>query len=441
MPQNEQEIIFQHQDQVQEEISDLINNAPGRLLYSGISMIAIVFTTVLMLCYFIKYPDIIEGIGTLTAESPPVELLSRSNGYIAKILVEEGQEVNKGDELLYISNTTNTDQISQLLQWIDNYEGIEDQRKYLESKFPKRLKLGPLQNDYSALFLNFKKLKQTLKNDIVFEQIENLTNEVEKFKELNQSLGREKKIFAKELELVRIDHDRNDALYKEGVFSITELEQAKTNLLQKERQYEGIENGIIKNNIRIEQLKLEKLKLRSGQVDGIQQYQFEIAEIIIRIQANIETWKQMYNLVSPIEGIVSLSKGVKVNQAVKGEQALAFILPNDVKRKYLSCSLPMTNIGKVEKGQKSIIKFNAYPYKEFGLVVSNVESISLLPESNGEDQQFYEVKIPLEEHIETDIGMQIPYHPDMTAIIEIITEDKSILERIFNQFIQIIKKN
>ena len=437
MPQNEQEIIIQRA--TREEISDLIGNAPSWLLRSGISMIALVFFTVLGIGYFIKYPDKIQGTGTLTSLSPPIELVSRSDGYIDTILVKDNQAVKKDQVILYVNNTTNPEQIEQLTEWINEYEKIENPRKYLYTKVPENLQLGVLQNEYASLCLKYKEFQQTLKDGIVFQQIDNISGEISKLKRLNDSQKREKKIFAQELNLSRNDYRRQESLYKDGVISQIELESFRSTLLQKERQYESMENGIIQNNIRIEQLELEKLKLRGNRTNVVQNFQFAVSEINTRIKTRIESWSETYSVVSPIDGIVNYNSSIKSNKPISTGQMLGNVIPENSREKYLSCAVPTASIGKLEKGQKAIVKFDAYPYKEFGVVLSTVESIGRLPEITPDNMQYYEVKIPLKDTIVTDFGELIPYQPQMTTFVEVITEDKSIIERIFSQFLSLIK--
>jgi len=393
MPQNEQEIIIQRA--TREEISDLIGNAPSWLLRSGISMVALVFLTVLGIGYFIKYPDKIQGTGTLTSLSPPIELMSRSDGYIDTILVKDNQVAKKDQVILYVNNTTNPEQIEELTEWISEYEKIENPRNYLDTKVPENLQLGVLQNEYASLCLKYNELQQTLKDGIVFQQMDNISGEVAKLKKLNDSKKREKKIFAQELNLARNDYRMQESLYNDGIISQIELESYRSTLLQKERQYESMENGIIQNNIRIEQLELEKLKLRGNRMNVVQNFQFAVSEINTRIKTRIESWSETYSVSSPIDGIVNYNSSIKPNKPISTGQMLGNVIPENSSEKYLSCAIPVANIGKLEKGQRAIVKFDAYPYKEFGVVLSTVKSISRLPEISPENpQQYYEVKIP-----------------------------------------------
>ena len=55
--------------------------------------------------------------------------------------------------------------------------------------------------------------------------------------------------------------------------------------------------------------------------------------------------------------------------------------------------------------------------------------------------KIYEISIPLDSILVTDLGKRINYAPELTAIVDIITEDKSLLSRILDQFISLINNH
>lgn len=421
------------------DVSDLIGRPPSWLLRSGIAMIGLVFGSILLISYFIKYPDKIQGTGIMTSTEPPIELLTKASGYLEDVLIQEGQEVTEGESLFYIKNTTEPGEIEILEYWIEGYESVHYPKEYLQMSIPSQLQLGVLQSDYASLQLKFNELKQNLRQRIVFEQMDNISNEIFKIKKLNQSLRKEKEIYQKELALEQVDYNRNEGLEQDGVISTQDKEKAMTSLLQKQRQYESMENSIIQNRIRMEQLELEILKLKGERASLIQNYQFALNEIIARIKSNIANWQQTYIISAPIAGQIALAKNMHKNKAVKIEQVLGHIIPSNGVRPYFSCSLPINNIGKIEIGQKALIKLDAYPHKEYGMIVSEVAQISSIPELNDKNESYYELRIEIQDSIMTDTGKSIPYKPNMTAQVEIITEDKTVFSRVFDQLISMLK--
>jgi len=427
-------------EQSQIEITDLIGKSPGWLLHSGISMIAIVSIILLTGTYFFKYPDKLIGQGVLTSSTPPIEIFSRSSGYVEEIYFEEGEYVCKGDPILYINNTTDQKQLLILQKWIKAYEKIRNPNWLLQLPFVANLELGAVQHEYSNLQLKYNELVQTLQSDVVYQQKSNLTREIQKIKKLNSSQAIEADLYRKELVLINKDYKRNVQLQEQGVISELDLERAKTALLQKERAFEGLKTKVISNNIRIEQLELEKLKLHEQRSRKIEQYRFLISENIARIKAAINKWNRAYVIEANIDGVLTFNKEIKLNRNLTQRQIVGHIMPDINEQQYVSALYESSNIGKVEIGQKTILKVDAYPYKEYGVIVSEVLSISEVATLDQNGFSWYEIKFPIDKRLITDHGKELNSKANMTLLAEIITEDKTIFERIFNQFLNLINQ-
>lgn len=433
----EEELIMNNYGR--DEVSDLIENPPSWLLRSGIAMVGLIICSILAVSSFIKYPDKIVATGILTSETPPVEIISKSDGYIENIFIEDLENVPAGKALFTIKNTANQADIFLLENWIEEYALISNVRMCLLLDIPSNLKVGMIQPEYASLVLKYHEFQQTIKDEIVSEQVQTISQEIKKIKTLNLSQEKEKSIFKEELTLQEKDYQRNESLANSGVVSQVDLERAKTSFLQKERQYEGMENAIIQNNIRIEQLRLDKLRLQGERAKLMKSYQFQIAEMISRLKATIQNWSEAYRLSSPISGEISMLSEVKENKFIKTGQVMAHVLPKGNNQAYVSVKAPTTNTGKLKIGLKVILKFDAFPHKEYGIVESEISELGRLPQVGENAEAYYEIKAMLQDSIITDFDIPIPFKPNLPVSVEIITEDQTISERIFHQLLSIIK--
>lgn len=84
--------------------------------------------------------------------------------------------------------------------------------------------------------------------------------------------------------------------------------------------------------------------------------------------------------------------------------------------------------GKIEAGQKVLIKLVAYPFEEYGMLRGTVISRSTV----AMDSTFL-IEIKMEEGLNTNAGKTIPAQPQLYATGEIMTEDKSVLQRLFEK--------
>lgn len=98
--------------------------------------------------------------------------------------------------------------------------------------------------------------------------------------------------------------------------------------------------------------------------------------------------------------------------------------------------LPTQSFSKIQIAQKVRIKVDNYPYQEFGQLIGKVEAYSATHTNEG-----YRVKITLPNGLLSSYKKRIDYLPEMNCQAEVITEELSILERIFNNFRSLIDKN
>jgi len=98
-------------------------------------------------------------------------------------------------------------------------------------------------------------------------------------------------------------------------------------------------------------------------------------------------WEQKYLLISPTEGIVSLTKFWSVNQEVKQDSRILTIVQETTGPILGKVIIPSLGAGKVKPGQEVIIRLDRYSYMEYGLVTGVINSISPVPE----DASYYAV--------------------------------------------------
>jgi len=79
-----------------------------------------------------------------------------------------------------------------------------------------------------------------------------------------------------------------------------------------------------------------------------------------------------------MDGLIYSSKIIQEQQMVKsGEEIFYIVSSSDYSLGQIR--IPQDNFGKVKIGQKVLIKFQAFPFQEYGVVNGIVLSISVLP--------------------------------------------------------------
>jgi len=101
--------------------------------------------------------------------------------------------------------------------------------------------------------------------------------------------------------------------------------------------------------------------------------------------------------------------------------------------------LPTANSGKVKPEQTVNIQLDGFPFQEYGVIKATVESISLVPTSVVPNETNYILEINLPDSLITTYDKLIPFRQEMKGTANIITEDRRVLERIFDRFNSILK--
>lgn len=309
------------------EVSDLIGNPPGWILRSGISVIALVVAIGLAISYMISYPDKIMAPVIITTENPPVDLVSNASGKISELYITDNDTVDKNDTILYIENNALPGDIKKVENFIAQYENVYYIPDYLKLSFEELLQTGELNSNISTFAQKLRSFQNLLRQSLVFQKLKSLDNEIARTRKLTQIQEKELNIYHNEVEIKTKEYNRNEILHKQKVISDADLEKAEAELLVYQRNYESMRSGIINNNIRVEQLKTQQIELTDQRHQSVSSYINELAELIVIIKNDIETWKKKYYVISPADGIVNMPGALSKDQFINQAAPVCSIVP------------------------------------------------------------------------------------------------------------------
>ena len=91
--------------------------------------------------------------------------------------------------------------------------------------------------------------------------------------------------------------------------------------------------------------------------------------------------------------------------------------------------------GKVSVGQRVNIEIISFPAVEYGYIEGNVNSISLIPGSDG-----YMVDITIPNDLITTTKKSLPFIPNANGNAQIITQEKRLIQRFFDKILYMLNK-
>ena len=421
-----------------EEVNEIFSKMPSHLVRWGNTWILIVIIALLTLAYYVKYPDIISGTATLTSSSAPITLVAQSHGKI-KLLKENYTPVNVGDRIAYSiedGQISHIDSLYSILKTkdIDSLQGIV---------FP-NWTLGKLQTNWSRFLVELQSYEVYRKANpeqvgiaSSGQQIAKNSQTVANLKEQIQSRESQLDFFKKKL-------DKDKTLLDKGMISERDYQSTYSQWIEMQNQVKSLKSQLIsidKNNTdyqkQIADYQITKTQQESQKTTNLKQMRVTLLE-------ELELWYKTNTLTSPILGTLQYNAPIIDNQFVQQGTELFTINPLD--KREIECNLyvPMVGMGKVAIGQKVILRFQNYPEEEFGILNGNVTHISPSPIVNKSSQaheKLYLLKVKLSKGLITSYNREIAYQPNMEGTADIITKDRSFLERIFEQLIKLVKRN
>ncbi len=421
-------------------MDDLIGKPPGWILRSGISLIAFVAAVIMIAAAYIRYPDKINGKGVLTGTMPPIEHFSKTDGILDSIYVYTGQKISIGDTIAYIRNLTHRDHLSEWEIFMQRYENVSHIPEYLHLSFPEKLVLGVLQAEYGTMQLSFSAFQATLRQSGVFEQIRTIGDEINKTSLLAEVLDKDKNLSDEELSLIAKDYGRYESLHKDGVISDLDKEKSKGELLRYQKQYNNTAQSIIQNKIRDSQLKTEIQRLTEERKARVLDHTIRMQETITIARQKIQSWADAHYIRAKTPGTIQLTEGTVSGKFIRPSDPLATVIyDGNYDQRYILTKLPAEGFSKIAKGTDVVVRFDGWPFKEYGTLLSKVSDISAVPMPDAKGTPTYDIKISLPDTIVTTYGHVITYQPQSTVTVNFITEDKSILQRIFDTFLNLVK--
>jgi multidrug resistance efflux pump len=282
----------------------------------------------LFFCLFLPWTQNIKGSGKLTAFSPqsrPQAVPSFIYGKIVKWYVSEGQFVNKGDTIVSLDEIKEKYLDPQLLTRLSSQ---------IESK---QLALKSNQSKAQAYSSQIEILRKA--SDLGYKKAQN---------KLQQ--GRQKvRSDSMELESVRFDNkvqkiqlDRMEGLYRQGLKSLTEMENKRSKYQESLSKLTSSENKLASSRQELSSALLELRSIRAeyqdkiykatAEYDATMSYVYSAEGEITKMENELENTRLrsgFYHIVAPQTGYVTKASQVGLGDVVKENEAIVNILPQE----------------------------------------------------------------------------------------------------------------
>ncbi|KAB8153352.1 HlyD family efflux transporter periplasmic adaptor subunit [Kordia sp. TARA_039_SRF] len=412
-----------------QRVRDMLGSPPSSILSFGPTLVLALLTILLILSWFIKYPDIIVSEAIITTEVPLQKEYAKIDGQIKSILVQNQEKVAKGTPIAILESSANYDDIVKLKKCMDTISLDKVPFSFPMEQLPV-LFLGSVEDHFANFQNKYSEYRLNLKLSPFTNQASTQNLSLLEAKTQLQSLLAQKELNLSELNLQRKKEIRAKNLFDKAVISEQEYENERLLYLQKERAYKDI-------NVRIAQIK-DLISNVKGDIRGtyitktVEETQLlkNTLQAFNQLKNAIKQWEYKYVFQSRIEGTVSFMDFWNTYQNVN-EGDLVFTIIPDANTSYIAkLKTPIQNSGKIVKGQKVNIRLANFPFAEFGVIEGLVARIS----SSTNKEGFYIIDVKLDSGLVTSYNKKVAFKQEMQGSAEIITEDLRLLQRFLHGF-------
>ncbi len=381
------------------------NNLPRANRMFSIWLISFLFVILVML--FLPWTQNIQMKGkvtTLLPEQRPQDVNSAIAGRIEKWYVREGDLVEAGDTIVFLSEVKPEYFDPQLLERVSNQ--IAAKRGSMDSY---QQKADALDNQVSALRLELEFKKKQLQNKI--QQAE--------FKQQSQEAGFNQ---AKaDAEIAEFQYQRTDTLYQKGIKSLSDLEGKRLKMQSTKAKVITAKNKLEEsgNDLTIAQIALQTIdneynnKIAKSQSDKFATLsaQFESEGNLNKLEnqyANYDQRNKMYYVIAPQSGYITKTMKSGLGEIIKEGDKIVTIVPYNrelaVRLYVRPMDLPLLNIGEevrlVFDGWQAFIisgwsDFSIGTYSGEVIAIDNIPNDNsmyrILVQSNQEEMPFPEL--------------------------------------------------
>jgi multidrug resistance efflux pump len=420
-----------------DEVREIMEKIPGWLTRWGTTLIFFIIAIILVGSNYFKYPTIIPSEIVVTTENPPASLVARANGRLSNIFVTDTQKVTLGQTIAIIENPANYQDVNLLkdkLKYVDGF--ITHYQPSVVHLFSNNLELGELQNAYTTLVKQLFDYKNFIELDYHNQKTLSLQTELRHYNSYSSKLGTQAKILGDKVNLSKRQFKRDSVLFVSGVISNAEFEKSRSSLLDEQYNLEQVQLNLSSSYIQVAGLKKQILELQLEKNETQERMKTMLQESLDNLRGELSKWDLRYILKAPTDGIITFTKIWSQNQIVREGEVVFTVIPENPGEIIGKINLPIKGSGKVKTGHEVNIKFDNYPYLEYGLVKGEVKNISLVPEGD-----YYFVEVKLVKGLVTFYGKELQFNQEMQGNAEIITEKLSLLRRIINPIKYLIEKN
>lgn len=407
-----------------EDVDNIISNKPKFIVRKGNLVLLIVIGFVLLCCWYIQYPDKVEGSARIMAFNSPQIYTARSSGSIGQVYIRNEDTVKLGQIIAIFKNSADHNEVFQLQRWVDSAILLIDKDfvSFYTMPTPIFNSLGEIQNAYGEFLLNKREFDQIYggkyfdnKRDILITELNNLLK-------IEQNNLLESEIVKEERNLQSKEVQAYEKLANEKVIAPLELNQYKSKLLAKEQLIYHVNDNLLNIRNSLSSKRKELLDHLKSQIDQ----KGKLFTSLLDLKSNIDSWFEKNAITASVGGIIYIYNSLYDHQQINPGQDLFYIQGYNSEF-YAEVLVSQKGVGKVLVGQDVQLIPESIASEYGGYLPGVISNIANIP-NRGDS---FLIRTKLKNDLMCNNGKKISFKNHMLAKAFIITSKKRLIQKLF----------
>lgn len=417
-----------------EEVQYIIERMPSDFSFRVTAIVIFIAVSLGLTGWFVKYPDVVSGQIVINGNSSPIRLVANSYGKLKINNVKSMQNVKEGQIIAYIENATKLSSVMYVDSIIRLFKPTDDTIMDLNRILPKNVSVGELNVKYYAFvsalqqLINYKKDRLYEKQRAGLNGILNAQQEGIIATKERVNMARNSLLYARKF------YTRDSTLFIRKVISESELDKTQMSYLSSKDSYQNAISMLTSTEQQIQQTESKLIELGVTDPEKNKDLRIALISAYNDLTDNIRAWEQKYVFKSPYNGKVQFLKFYEENQFVQSGEQVFTVIPKET-HALGQVTLPAQGSGKIKIGQDVVVKVDNYPYLEYGSITGKVNAISLTTsttKTEKSDVDTYLILVSFPEQLKTNFGTKLAFKADAKGTAEIITNERRLIERLFD---------
>lgn len=416
--------------------------------------------------------------GRIQPKGATRKLDTKSGGSVKVVKVKEGDTVKSGQILLEFDSDILRTELQQIEAKLSGLKNQKVQLEIIKNQLLSTINIQEQQNQSQALekAAQVEQAKQNLdvkQSAYRLQKLENLAL-LDQVKQQIKTNRDEQKFARNRLDIDNKQVERFSKLVKDGAVSANQIDRLRKEQQESRRIYDRSLSDAKQAQLRLNEQKnryqatvkqleadIEQAKLRLKEQQNSYKTLKQTSKLsVLRTQEQLkdtqtqiastesqiaQTLSQIASLnlqlkqrivKSPIDGTIFEFPVSKPGEVVQPGQRIAQIAPQNTDV-ILKASMPIQDSGFLKVGMPVKVKFDAYPYQEYGIVegkvtwVSPDSKIQQTPQGNSES---FELDITLNQQYVDNGEKRVSLTPGQTADAEVIIRQRRIIDFVLDPF-------